>query len=122
MIEWICGDGDRIHLVNECKECLCHRRGFSFRGLWCVRVSVMVSRDTLTGRGGRWWFRVGLGFLVVRFVRSSHNYFGIGKYLSRSLRVLYIRVRGELEWCNVLVSGGDLIGFQGKCLVKIVLW
>ena len=51
-------------------------------------MSMVVSRDTLTSRGGRWWFKVGYGVLIVGSVQSSHDYFGIGKYLSTSLRVL----------------------------------
>ena len=49
------------------------------RGWWCVGVSMMVSRNTRTSRGGRWWFWVGLGFLVVGSIASIHDYFGKGK-------------------------------------------
>ena len=70
------------HLVSECRGWLCHRQGSGFRWWRCSGGRVAVVRGVRTGRDRRWWFRVGIGFLLLdMFGRSMitliYGYIGV---------------------------------------------
>lgn len=59
------GDGDRNNLFRERRGWLCHLRGCIFRGWLCFVVSIVVRRDTFTGRDERGALGLGLVLLLL---------------------------------------------------------